>query len=108
MRVQLEYSGANSPRGKVWIGAIQSDGALRIQYGAKGSNLRSTIVPASRFSAGHNAYMELNRRMQEKLDKGYQVVEHNDPDTRVEDVNASVGMAQSCNAKKSLLGKWFF
>ncbi len=72
MKVELEYL-HDSDSGKVWIAELK-DKDILVKFGKKGSNLQEKI---SSFKNKEEAKDEFNKKLKEKLNKGYQYIEKN-------------------------------
>jgi len=109
----LVYTGPGSPMGKIWTISTKNDGGLMIQYGPRGKTLRTSHVPPSTFGVV-NQDVEMERRINNKLAKGYVIVKSDDDEPEDSLPQSGGDAAQDAPARKPLaassetLGTWFF
>lgn len=93
------YHPDGTPR-KDWKISQTPNGGLTIQYGATGKRPRTTNVPAGSFSG--SAQAEMQKRIQEKIAKGYQDISNsNDPDV----LKAKEAAKEQVKAEKMAKGR---
>ena len=78
MKVELEYL-HNSDSGKVWIAELK-DKTILVKFGKKGSNLQEKSIS---FKNKDEAKDEFNKRLNEKLNKGYAYIGKEKPEKKV-------------------------